>query len=366
MINGDNRGRVSNIKNHKVSHEEVGSKQLSRSGRNKIAIVANTDNNKVSVMQKVLNFIENYLHIKIFNRKVKAHNASNYVATTESPRKNHFEFNLTNNIDTIETPIDYIQTNNKLTIYDNLDSILRYFSDFIDNYSTIGAINHDTVIEFLKNKTNKIKSDIVLLDKKGNSNSIIPPDVDYLKSLNKVGLKTVIMQVNQELKKIMNATFESRGYNPDTERDRLAKSLKSPELLQDIQNQDSFLLHTLETQMLTIGIPDGNIKVTYDVITSKAQLSNIYREEDISYEFVNNDIDTNADDTNELLEEDIQQELSKLTSELQNAQLKDSATLRQLSDQQNHDDDDTLSNIQHLLSSKTSYYQLTYEIDLDT
>jgi hypothetical protein len=364
MINGDNRNKTLNSKKYNASHEEVHSKQPPQSNPRNITIETNTDNSKVSFIQKVLNFIEDFLNIKLSNRKVNRHDTSNYIAMTGVSEKNHFKFNITNNIDAIETPIDYIHTNNKLIIYNNLDRIVGYFNDFIDNYSTIGAVNQDTVIEFLENKTKNIVANIVILDKKGSSHSIIPPDIDYLTSLNNVELKTAITQVNQELKKFMNATFESRGYNSDTERERLASAIKSKVLLKDIQNKDSFLLHALETQVLTLEIPDGNIKVTH-ATANESKFNNIDKEEDIINEFSNNNINSSVNNTDELFYEDIEKKLSKLAKELQNAQLEDSTTLQQLPDQQENNND-TSSKIQHLLSKKTSYYQLTYEIyDID-
>jgi hypothetical protein len=365
MIDGDNRSKASNSKNYNAGHEQVHSKQPPQSNPSKITIATDTDGSKVSFIQKILNFIENFLHIKIFNRKIEVSDTSNCMRTIDTSEKNHFEFDITNNIDIIETPMDYIQANNKLTIYNNLQSIVRYFSDFIDNYSTIGAINQDTAIEFLRSKTNDIKANIILLDKRGNSHNIIPPDVDYLRSLNKVELKTAIIQVNQELKKFIDTSFESRGYDSHTEMSRLAEALKSPALLKDIQSKDSLLLHVLDKQELIIGIPNGNIKVAYDVIASDSHDNT----EDIDNEFINNNKSVNneyeyEDDGYEYDEyEDILKRARKLSGKIQNKQVEYDTNLQPLPDQE-HDVEGIPPEILAIIHNNRNYYTLTYEIYL--
>jgi hypothetical protein len=397
MIDGDNRSKASNSKNYNAGHEQVHSKQPPQSNPSKITIATDTDGSKVSFIQKILNFIENFLHIKIFNRKIEVSDTSNCMRTIDTSEKNHFEFDITNNIDIIETPMDYIQANNKLTIYNNLQSIVRYFSDFIDNYSTIGAINQDTAIEFLRSKTNDIKANIILLDKRGNSHNIIPPDVDYLRSLNKVELKTAIIQVNQELKKFIDTSFESRGYDSHTEMSRLAEALKSPALLKDIQSKDSLLLHVLDKQELIIGIPNGNIKVAYDVIASDSHdntedidnefinnnksvnniainsldvnstdVNNEYKYEDDGYEYDEYEDDEYEDDGYEYEDDtygDILKRARKLSGKIQNKQVEYDTNLQPLPDQE-HDVEGIPPEILAIIHNNRNYYTLTYEIYL--
>ena len=248
MINGHDTNKVSTEKTDNTTNNYSPLQEQHNNDR------------KVSFFQKILNF----LHINIFNRKIEKYNSPQDADLRTVLAKKPLEFDIKYTEDAIEAEIDYIKAYNRLSIYHNLASVIRCIDDFITNYSTVGAVNKETIIEFLEERTQYIDANIVALDTKGQEHNIIPPDINYLQSLDSITLKAVMKQLNKSLKFFFDSTFISVGYNPEIEKDNLANSIKSLPNLTGINDPGNSVYDVLNLQQLTISIPSGTTKLVYN------------------------------------------------------------------------------------------------------